>query len=359
MLSTCNSVIPECSYILYYTLITIHNSVLLQHTIEEIYILVINTKMNSIKKLSALKRFQNISETTCCQSPISFLADVRHNFDFDTSDDDDDDNYLLSIPESRQSQDVCNKRKRTNEDLLLPTTCVDNLRFDNYESPAKMIKLDALSLSEEEDVFVSDADKHDVVEDLNQHNIPTIEGAHSDLKYITPSTLESLLCDESKCHKNIVIIDCRYPYEFDGGHIKGAINLYKREDVKNTFITQTCGFNTDNTILVFHCEFSSERAPKMCRFLREQDRTAHSDCYPQLYYPEMYVLQGGYKSFYQQNSTTELCEPKQYTPMIHPAFNGQLKHYRKETKKWIRSKSWHEASMNQNNDISTMLSFEM
>ena len=38
----------------------------------------------------------------------------------------------------------------------------------------------------------------------------------------------------------------------------------------------------------------------MCRFLREQDRAAHSDCYPKLYYPEIYVLHGGYKAFYEE-----------------------------------------------------------
>jgi hypothetical protein len=30
-------------------------------------------------------------------------------------------------------------------------------------------------------------------------------------------------------------------------------------------------------------------------FLRNKDREAHRDCYPALYYPEMYLLEGGYK----------------------------------------------------------------
>jgi len=33
-------------------------------------------------------------------------------------------------------------------------------------------------------------------------------------------------------------------------------------------------------------------------FLRNKDRKAHSDSYPLLYYPEMYLLHGGYKVSY-------------------------------------------------------------
>ena len=44
-------------------------------------------------------------------------------------------------------------------------------------------------------------------------------------------------------------------------------------------------------VLVFHCEFSSERGPRMCRFVRERDRSVNE--YPALHYPELYILKGG------------------------------------------------------------------
>lgn len=36
-----------------------------------------------------------------------------------------------------------------------------------------------------------------------------------------------------------------------------------------------------------------------CRFIRERDRATND--YPSLYYPEMYILKGGYKEFFPQH----------------------------------------------------------
>ena len=52
-------------------------------------------------------------------------------------------------------------------------------------------------------------------------------------------------------------------------------------------------------VLIFHCEFSSERGPKLSRFLRSKDRLANKECYPNLFYPELYLLEGGYKNFFE------------------------------------------------------------
>ena len=171
--------------------------------------------------------------------------------------------------------------------------------------------------------------------------LPTIPGYHSDLTYIAPPTLKSLL---DKSHQlddtKLRIIDCRYPYEFNGGHIQGAINLYTKESIHEQLIQTSSLYHTGRTIIVVHCEFSSERGPKMCRFLREQDRAAHTDSYPQLYYPEMYVMHGGYKAFYEQCGEA-MCEPQAYRPMLHDQYHSQLKQYRKETKRWGKYNSWH------------------
>ena len=104
------------------------------------------------------------------------------------------------------------------------------------------------------------------------------------------------------------IIDCRYPYEYEGGHIQGAVNLYTQDQI-NSFLQDKFNDSTarDN-ILIFHCEFSSERGPKRARFLRSCDRQLNAESYPCLSFPEIYIMDGGYKAFYEQHS--HLCTPQ-------------------------------------------------
>lgn len=79
---------------------------------------------------------------------------------------------------------------------------------------------------------------------------------------------------------------------------QGALNLHQEDQVKD-FLLQTpvvprCP--DKRIVIIFHCEFSSERGPRMCRFVREQDRAMNE--YPALHYPELYILKGGYKDFF-------------------------------------------------------------
>ena len=63
------------------------------------------------------------------------------------------------------------------------------------------------------------------------------------------------------------IIDCRFKYEYDGGHIPGAINITSAaaleemllsEDRPSPSISAERGLKT---VLIFHCELSEMRAP--------------------------------------------------------------------------------------------------
>jgi len=65
--------------------------------------------------------------------------------------------------------------------------------------------------------------------------LPLISGRHKDLKTITPETLANLIKGEHKLISCFTIIDARYPYEFNGGHIDGSKNLYHREEI-NSFL---------------------------------------------------------------------------------------------------------------------------
>lgn len=65
--------------------------------------------------------------------------------------------------------------------------------------------------------------------------------------------------------ENLHIIDCRYPYEYEGGHIPSAKNLYTRSQVYDEYFRQPLELKdpTKRNIFIFHCEFSSERAPSL------------------------------------------------------------------------------------------------
>lgn len=53
-------------------------------------------------------------------------------------------------------------------------------------------------------------------------------------------------------------------------------------------------------ILIFHCEFSQQRGPRVLRTLRNLDRKLNMDRYPGLFYPYIYVLEGGYHKFHSE-----------------------------------------------------------
>ncbi|XP_046576860.1 M-phase inducer phosphatase 3-like [Haliotis rubra] len=160
---------------------------------------------------------------------------------------------------------------------------------------------------------------------------PTITGRHKDLKSVSPRTVSQLLTGKyDDVISGYQIIDCRYPYEYEGGHIEGAINLHNEAQISEVVTSLRGRESTQRNILVFHCEFSSERAPKLLRHLRSLDRKLNSDRYPFLFYPEVYLLDGGYKAFYEQHQRQ--CQPNTYIPMLHEDYASQLRHFRSKSK---------------------------
>ena len=147
------------------------------------------------------------------------------------------------------------------------------------------------------------------------HALPLINGKHQDLKSISPETLVDLMNGHySQIINGYAIVDCRYPYEYEGGHISGAINIFSTETLIEKFFSEnrptnhfivppptpkiqsdcmllptsspfgTSSFGSSSfgttstpihsgtesssgvvkrTALIFHCEFSSKRGPKL------------------------------------------------------------------------------------------------
>uniref|UniRef100_A0A8C8ZPK8 M-phase inducer phosphatase n=1 Tax=Prolemur simus TaxID=1328070 RepID=A0A8C8ZPK8_PROSS len=208
------------------------------------------------------------------------------------------------------------------------------------EPKARVLRSKSLCHDEIENIL--DSDHRELIGDYSKaFLLQTVDGKHQDLKYISPETMVALLMGKfSNIVEKFLIVDCRYPYEYEGGHIKTAVNLPLERDAE-AFLLQSpivpCSLDK-RIILIFHCEFSSERGPRMCRFIRERDRAAND--YPSLYYPEMYVLKGGYKEFFPQHPN--FCEPQDYRPMNHEAFKEELKTFRLKTRSWAGERSRRE-----------------
>ncbi|KAK2142832.1 hypothetical protein LSH36_908g00036 [Paralvinella palmiformis] len=237
------------------------------------------------------------------------------------------------------SRRVCRSRLDYNDDgddsmdadgVLIPNIKNDSLT--NCCSPS------ALNNSAVKSLF-NDVDD-DVIGDFSKpYCLPTVVGKHSDLKSITSDTLASLMDNRLSVKVGeFTILDCRYPYEYEGGHIHEAKNTWNRDQLHHIITDpDKTKINGRRRILVFHCEFSSERGPKMSRFLRQLDRDLHKDSYPALCFPELYLLDGGYKGFYEQ--FPELCEPNCYRTMLHPDHNKDLKYFRAKSKSCSHIKS--------------------
>ncbi|XP_038105262.1 M-phase inducer phosphatase [Culex quinquefasciatus] len=273
-----------------------------------------------------------------------------------------DQENLNLTPFSSRTQDTtrCFKRpeppgvspiqsKRHKTESLTPVSAFRSVENVNLDSPARLtvpkrpILQKSISMNDAHimNALSRSSTEPDLIGDFSKsYTLPLMDGRHRDLKSISPDTMADLL--RSSFDERVAsfkIIDCRYPYEFEGGHIRGALNLYTQEQILEELIrskteppTVETNDLTKRNIIVFHCEFSSERGPKLSRFLRNHDRILNSDSYPALHYPEIYLLHGGYKDFFAAHP--DLCDPIAYRPMLDPNFGDAYRHFRAKSKSW-------------------------
>ncbi|KAF8309848.1 Rhodanese-like protein, partial [Clavulina sp. PMI_390] len=123
------------------------------------------------------------------------------------------------------------------------------------------------------------------------------------LMRITAQTLSELIGGAyDSVVESFVVVDCRFDYEHEGGHIPGAINLNTDEAIERAFLVPDGDGKVGKKIIVFHCEFSVKRAPTFAKQFRSKDRAMNNAVYPRIHYPEVYILEGGYSNFYTQFS---------------------------------------------------------
>lgn len=154
-------------------------------------------------------------------------------------------------------------------------------------------------------------------EDDQVDPIPSHCSPKDAIRRISPETMASLLDGQwSDQYDKLLIIDARYPYEYVGGHIPGAHNICSLDAVERFLFSSPDQHHESHkkSLVVIHCEYSSERGPRMALHIRHLDRLINAENYPRLTFPLLYILDGGYKAFWQGHK--ERCDPPgQYLPM--------------------------------------------
>jgi rhodanese-related sulfurtransferase len=142
---------------------------------------------------------------------------------------------------------------------------------------------------------------------VNERNwlLPVIE-SEDRVPRITAETMKDIICSGiyKRFFNKVYKIDCRFPYEFDGGHLPGAINSNSPTKLFEQFFEKP----EERCLIIFHCEYSQSRGPKIAELFRDHDREINKNRYPFLHYPDVYILDGGYKNFYE--TYPSLCEGK-------------------------------------------------
>lgn len=168
---------------------------------------------------------------------------------------------------------------------------------------------------------------------LGSTDSQTTEGTDGDGEYFLPTlplrdsvpritggTLVDLLNGVyDPCFNKLFIVDCRYPYEYYGGHIRGAVGANDPAVLEREFFSELI----PGAVIIFHCEFSHNRGPQLAGIFREFDRERNAMSYPNLFYPNVFVLDGGYRQFFYEYQAA--CDGS-YTSMLddYHRENGDL-----------------------------------
>ncbi|KAJ3972432.1 hypothetical protein EV361DRAFT_984098 [Lentinula raphanica] len=152
--------------------------------------------------------------------------------------------------------------------------------------------------------------------------LPCHRIADDGLMRITPETMDQLLDGHFEDHiRDYHIIDCRFDYEYAGGHIPGAVNINTASSVEDLLLGPSL-MKPKPSVSVDH---------RSAKHLRSKDRAMNNHVYPKIHYPELYILEGGYCSYFKRSA--HRCEPPGYVCMDDPQHavsrKGDLDQFRK------------------------------
>lgn len=123
-----------------------------------------------------------------------------------------------------------------------------------FEHPEEILKQEKTNLCNTEALgSIMDVD------DIPPLKLPHFKADEESLPRITKDTMVDILDGKyDQSYDRFIIVDCRFEYEYKGGHIEGAINVNSKEELA-TQLFETSPIQ--RALLVFHCEYSAHRAP--------------------------------------------------------------------------------------------------
>ena len=102
------------------------------------------------------------------------------------------------------------------------------------------------------------------VDDAPQLQLPYFKTEDESLPRISKETMIEVLDGKyDQSYKRAIIVDCRFEYEYEGGHIDGAINFNNKEDLAAKLFEAESPEHSKSSLLILHCEYSAHRAPIM------------------------------------------------------------------------------------------------
>ena len=153
----------------------------------------------------------------------------------------------------------------------------------------------------------------DDIKYLDQVNIP-----------ISPGCFVNQQCTllgneiESEIPHQLLIVDCRWPYEYLAGHVKSAVNYYEGIKLKNDLFLGKGGYNlTDDVDIFFYCQYSQVRAVRMSNYMRHLIKN-HNCC------RDIFVVDGGFDRIY--NSYRDIVDGK-YIAEKNVDYQQQMLYY--------------------------------
>ncbi|KAJ1961460.1 m-phase inducer phosphatase [Dipsacomyces acuminosporus] len=175
------------------------------------------------------------------------------------------------------------------------------------------------------------------------HLLPCTSSPTDPIMRVEASTVSDLLAGRyNDLYDEQIVVDCRFPYEYEGGHIASAANAPTIEALEQMLLDKPA--SNKRTVVILHCEYSIQRAPSMASHLRRRDREVNMHRYPYLHYPEIYVLKGGYRNFFSQHKS--LCEPQNYVEMNDQAFTVDCRERMLQfNRQFKRTKSMNDAAL--------------